>query len=38
MLNETNEFESFDGFDEELHELCKELRDALKGPAEERAE
>ncbi len=30
MLNETNEFESVEALEEELHQLCKELQDALR--------
>lgn len=35
MLNETNEFESVEALEEELHQLCKELQDAIKQTAED---
>lgn len=34
MHNETIEFESVDAINEELHKLCKELRDALMSKQE----
>lgn len=35
MLNETNEFESVEALEQELHQLCKELQDAIKRSVED---